>query len=64
MALYLGRENQEESSNSNIRSLVENCARNDDITPLVKLVFEAQALADAPSTIAGRLHVPSTLHQQ
>eukprot|EP00775_Hariotina_reticulata_P012679 gene12679-12808_t len=52
MALYLGRDNQEESSNSNIRSLVENCARNDDITPLVKLVFEAQALADAPSTIA------------
>lgn len=49
MALYL-REGTEES---NIRGLVENCAHNDDITPLVKLLFEAQSLAESPATIAG-----------
>eukprot|EP00878_Enallax_costatus_P009381 GHUV01009803.1.p1 GENE.GHUV01009803.1~~GHUV01009803.1.p1 ORF type:complete len:288 (+),score=116.50 GHUV01009803.1:305-1168(+) len=48
MALYL-REGTEES---NIRGLVENCAHNDDITPLVRLLFEAQSLADSPATIA------------
>lgn len=49
MALYL-REGTEES---NIRGLVENCAHNDDITPLVKLLFEAQSLAESPATVAG-----------
>jgi len=49
MALYL----KEGSEESNIRGLVETCAHNDDITPLVKLVFEAQALADTPPSIAG-----------
>lgn len=56
MALYL----KEGSEESNIRGLVETCAHNDDITPLVKLVFEAQALADTPPSIAGTLlaHTP------
>lgn len=49
MALYL----KEGSEESNIRGLVETCAHNDDITPLVKLVFEAQALADTPPSIVG-----------
>jgi hypothetical protein len=49
MALYL-REGAEES---NIRGLVESCAHNDDITPLIKLVFEAQSLADTTPSIAG-----------
>lgn len=49
MALYL----KEGSEESNIRGLVETCAHNDDITPLVKLVFDAQALADSPPSIAG-----------
>lgn len=49
MALYL-REGSEES---NIRGLVESCAHNDDITPLIKLVFEAQALAETQPSIVG-----------
>ncbi|KAF8067252.1 SEC15A [Scenedesmus sp. PABB004] len=53
MALYLqeaaGGGGSEEA---NIRPLVENCAHNDDITPLVRLVFEAQSLAESPDTIA------------
>lgn len=49
MALYL----KEGSEESNIRGLVETCAHNDDIKPLVKLVFEAQALADTPPSIVG-----------
>jgi hypothetical protein len=51
MALYLKQEAGGEEGN--IRGLVENCAHNDDITPLVRLLFEAQSLADSPSTIAG-----------
>lgn len=50
MALYLKNGAGEEG---NIRGLVENCAHNDDITPLVRLVFEAQSLAESPSTISG-----------
>lgn len=49
MALYL-REGAEES---NIRGLVESCAHNDDITPLIKLVFEAQSVADSTPSILG-----------
>jgi hypothetical protein len=51
MALYLKQEAGGEEGN--IRGLVENCAHNDDITPLVRLLFEAQSLADSPSIIAG-----------
>jgi hypothetical protein len=51
MALYLKQEAGGEGGN--IRGLVENCAHNDDITPLVRLLFEAQSLADSPSIIAG-----------
>ncbi|WIA33058.1 hypothetical protein OEZ86_006214 [Tetradesmus obliquus] len=50
MALYLKQEAGGEEGN--IRGLVENCAHNDDITPLVRLLFEAQSLADSPSIIA------------
>eukprot|EP00883_Tetradesmus_obliquus_P013560 jgi/Sobl393_1/6519/SZX69264.1 len=49
MALYLKQEAGGEEGN--IRGLVENCAHNDDITPLVRLLFEAQSLADSPSII-------------
>jgi hypothetical protein len=38
---------------SNIRDLVENCVNNDDITPLVRLVFEAQSIATDPKDISG-----------
>jgi hypothetical protein len=51
MALYLKQEAGGEEGN--IRGLVENCAHNDDITPLVRLLFEAQSLVDSPSIIAG-----------
>jgi hypothetical protein len=38
---------------TNVRGLVESCAHNDDIGPLIKLVFDAQALGDSAPTIAG-----------
>jgi hypothetical protein len=47
----------------NIRGLVESCAHNDDVTPLVKLVFEAQALADTTPSIVGKPHTSSSLCQ-
>jgi hypothetical protein len=56
MALYL-REGSEES---NIKGLVESCAHNDDITPLVKLVFEAQSLADTTPSTVGTCRTPSS----
>lgn len=38
---------------TNIRDLVENCAHNDDITPLIRLVFEAQAVPESAEAIDG-----------
>ncbi len=38
---------------SNIRDLVENCIQNDEITPLLRLVFEAQAIPDTLSAVSG-----------
>lgn len=38
---------------SNIRDLVENCIQNDEVTPLLRLLLEAQAIPDTPSAIQG-----------
>ena len=40
---------------NNIRDLVENCIHNDDITPLIRLVFEAQSIPSNPKEIQGKL---------
>lgn len=36
-----------------VRGLVEGCALNDDIAPLVRLLFEAQAEPSSPTAIDG-----------
>lgn len=41
------------AEDTNIRDLVENCAHNDDITPLIRLMFEAQAVPESPTAIDG-----------
>lgn len=38
------------------RDLVENCINNDDLAPLARLVFEAQAIPDDPATMLGAGH--------
>ncbi|KIY99260.1 hypothetical protein MNEG_8700 [Monoraphidium neglectum] len=55
-ALYVNTSREREGGGSapeeaNIRELVEKCAHNDDITPLVRLMFEAQAVPDSPQSI-------------
>jgi hypothetical protein len=57
-ALYVNTSREREGGGSapeeaNIRELVEKCAHNDDITPLVRLMFEAQAVPDSPQSIDG-----------
>jgi hypothetical protein len=42
---------------NNIRDLVENCIHNDDITPLIRLVFEAQSIPSNPKDIQGNRQI-------
>jgi len=56
MALYVNTAREGGApapEDTNIRDLVENCAHNDDITPLIRLVFEAQAVPESPTIIDG-----------
>ena len=57
MALYLNdadaRGGPSGGGGNHLRSLVESCTHSDDITPLMRLVFEAQALGESPEAIRG-----------